>query len=83
VQLRCRAVPSRGNAPVNREKVANQFVANIMDDVPMANIMPFGMCVSLASQTTAAATSAAMGVLTPTPAYRSFPHRGHQGRRRW
>ena len=33
--------------PINREKVANQFAANIMDHVPMVNIMPFGrMCES-------------------------------------
>lgn len=53
--------------PVNREQVTNQFAANIMDHVPMVNIMPFGVCASLANPTTASATSAAMGVLTPTP----------------
>lgn len=41
--------------------------ANIMDNVPMLNILPFGMCSSLANPTVAAATSAAMGVLTPMP----------------
>ncbi len=41
--------------------------ANIMDNVPMVNIMPFGMCTSLANPTVAAATSAALGVLTPMP----------------
>ena len=35
--------------PVNREKVANQFAANIMDHVPMVNIMPFGVCATLHS----------------------------------
>jgi hypothetical protein len=53
--------------PINREKVANQFAANIMDHVPTVNITPFGMCASLANPTTASATSAASGVLTPTP----------------
>ncbi|MEW5802331.1 MAG: DUF4280 domain-containing protein [bacterium] len=42
-------------------------VANIMDNIPMVNILPFGMCTSLANPTVAAATAAAMGVLTPMP----------------
>jgi hypothetical protein len=41
--------------------------ATIMDNVPMVNIMPFGMCTSLANPTVAAATAAALGVLTPQP----------------
>jgi hypothetical protein len=41
--------------------------ANIMDNIPMLNIMPFGMCSSLANPTVAAATAAALGVLTPMP----------------
>jgi len=39
--------------------------ANIMDNVPMTNIPSFGMCSSLANPEVAAATSAALGVLTP------------------
>jgi hypothetical protein len=45
----------------------NVPAANIMDHVPMMNIMPFGMCQSMANPMVAAATSAAMGVLTPMP----------------
>jgi hypothetical protein len=41
--------------------------ANIMDNIPMTNIMPFGMCMSPANPEVAAATAAAMGVLTPMP----------------
>ena len=41
--------------------------ATIMDHVPLTNVTPFGMCSSLANPTVAAATSAALGVLTPMP----------------
>ena len=41
--------------------------ANIMDHIPLVNIMPFGMCISPANPTVAAATAAALGVLTPMP----------------
>lgn len=41
--------------------------ANSMDHVPLVNIMPFGLCTSLANPTVAAATAAALGVLTPMP----------------
>ncbi len=47
--------------------------ANIMDHVPMTNIMPFGMCSSLANPTVAAATAAALGVLTPMPCIPATP----------
>src|SRR5262245_52288329 len=39
--------------------------ANIMDNKPLVNIMPFGMCSSLANPTVAASTAAALGALTP------------------
>ena len=41
--------------------------ATIMDNQPIANIAPFGVCISLANPAVAAATAAAMGVLVPLP----------------
>jgi uncharacterized protein DUF4280 len=53
--------------PVNRTLSSGVPAANIMDHVPMLNILPFGMCTSLANPTVVAATAAASGVLTPMP----------------
>lgn len=52
--------------PVNRVTSATP-IATIMDNIPMTNIMPFGMCSNPANPAVAAATAAAMGVLTPMP----------------
>jgi hypothetical protein len=53
--------------PVNLVMGEGPPAANIMDHVPLVNIMPFGVCSSLSNPTVAAATSAALGVLTPMP----------------
>ena len=53
--------------PENKVLTSNMPAATIMDNVPMKNIMPFDMCSSMANPTVAAATAAALGVLTPMP----------------
>ena len=53
--------------PENRTFTTHQPDANIMDHIPLVNIMPFGMCMSILNPAVAAATTAALGVLTPMP----------------
>lgn len=53
--------------PTSKTMCSNMPPACIMDNVPMTNIMPFGMCRSMANPQVAAATAAAAGVLTPMP----------------
>ena len=59
--------------PVNRVMVEGKPAATIMDHVPFVNILPFGMCTSLANPMVAAATAAALGVLTPMPCIPNTP----------
>ena len=43
------------------------LMGNITDMIPLINILPFGMCTSLANPEVLVATIAAFGVLTPMP----------------
>ena len=52
--------------PANKVLTAMPF-ANIMDNKPMVNIMPFGMCTSPMNPQVIALTAAALGVPTPAP----------------
>lgn len=53
--------------PQNRVMTNNMPDANIMDNKPIINIPPFGMCSSPSNPVVSAATAAALGVLTPMP----------------
>jgi len=44
--------------PTNRVMTSQVPDANIMDHIPLVNIMPFGMCMSPSNPTVAAATTA-------------------------
>jgi hypothetical protein len=63
-----------GQAPADLKITSQQLVladgkpvGTISDSAGMANVGPFGMCMSLANPAVAAATAAALGVLTPQP----------------
>lgn len=63
-----------GTAPSNLKvtsqamcTVGGQPAATIQDAQGMVNIQAFGMCTSMANPQVAAATAAALGVLTPQP----------------
>jgi hypothetical protein len=68
--LQCSFGVAPSTMVVTPEKMATGTsapIANIMDHVPLKNIMPFGMCSSPANPMVIAATAAALGVLTPMP----------------
>lgn len=53
--------------PARRVLTGGQPAATIMDSAPMVNVSPFAMCISPTNPQVAAATAAALGVLTPQP----------------
>lgn len=59
--------------PQNRVGASQMATATIMDHVPMANVPPFGMCITPSNPQVAAATAAALGVLTPMPCIPVLP----------
>jgi len=67
------AAPSTLIVADPRVMTENKPGANIMDNKPIANIPPFGVCSSLANPTVASATAAALGVLTPMPCVPVIP----------
>jgi uncharacterized Zn-binding protein involved in type VI secretion len=53
--------------PIARVMIEGRPAAAITDAAPFVNVTPFGMCTTLSNPMVAAATSAALGVLTPMP----------------
>ena len=51
--------------PESQTLVSNQPMATIMDNKPIVNIPPFGMCNTMSNPAVAAATAAKLGVFTP------------------
>jgi hypothetical protein len=53
--------------PVNRVTAGGTPAGTIMDNKPILNVPPFGMCQSTTNPMVIAATAAALGVFTPAP----------------
>ena len=74
VAMEAQCVCTMGQAPAPIKVTSQQVVltegkptATITDCAGMSNVGPFGLCTSLANPAVAAATAAALGVLTPQP----------------
>ena len=65
-QCQCSFGAAPSTLPITKQQQAlagNRPIATIMDNT----LPPFGMCMSMANPAVAAATAAALGVLTPQP----------------
>jgi hypothetical protein len=68
------AAPAAFNVlPVNRVTAGGTPAGTIMDNVPILNIPPFGMCQSPTNPAVISATAAALGVFTPMPCVPVIP----------
>ena len=67
------AAPSVFNATPRPVQTSMMTAGVITDNIPIANVPPFGVCMSLANPSVAAATAAAFGVLTPMPCMPVLP----------
>ena len=59
--------------PKNKVFTDQKPDANIMDHIPMVNIMPFGMCSAPTNPVVIAATAAKLGVFTPAACIPATP----------
>lgn len=53
--------------PANKVGTGPAALASVQDHAPMTNIASFGLCRTIVNPQVAAATTAALGVLTPQP----------------
>ncbi|UHA73457.1 DUF4280 domain-containing protein [Paenibacillus sp. 481] len=67
------SAPSTLNVLPTKRVTAAAPIATIMDHNPVVNVPPFVMCNSIANPAVAAATAAALGVLTPAPCMPVLP----------
>ena len=65
--------PSTFNATPRPVLTSSMVAGIITDNIPMMNVPPFGMCTTPSNPSVAAATAAALGVLTPMPCVPVLP----------